>query len=150
MKKVLSGIGILLIIIASVCVTISSLYDDSRLISDMFQQIDESNYVTIIIDGVEGEKIFLEKSIYPYVMYGGEIIHVEKPWNDVPSEIEDKYDEASIKFAYYNDDILMGTSEILAESDRTKDYVFKMDGVYVNKHQSMESLTKWIKEATSN
>ena len=145
-KTIIIVICFILAVCATAAFAVSSHYDIVTAFTREMNKIDDSNYISIVIDGVEEAKVPMDKTTHPYVLYGGEILHSVSPWNEVPTEITNNYSETKYSINYYKDDTLQCTSKIISPSDLSTEYILIIETVYVKKHQSMESFIEWVNE----
>ena len=144
MKTRTKVIGIAVLFIIGVVISAQIYFSKDNILYYAINTLDECKYISIVENGVEGEKFIMDEESEDLVSYGSEFLHAVKPWNEVPIEISNKYSETSYQINYYDDEKLLCTTDVLASTDTNDNYIIRVLDVYLRKHDSIEVLENWI------
>jgi hypothetical protein len=133
-------------IIAIVCfitVLLYEFFNDSSYIRDNINKIDRANNIDLISEGNKISYPFDEQMI-DLVSYGGMIIDVENPIEELFSPYRNELIELNIKIVYKKDDSIIATADVFLENDKAEEYILYMNNVYWSTNSKLEDLLKLI------
>lgn len=133
-------------IIAIACfisVLLCEFFNDSSYIRDIINKIDRANNIDIISEGNIISYPFDEQMI-DLVSYGGKIIDVENPIEELFSPYRNELTESNIKIVYKKDDCIIATADVFLEKENVEEYILYMNKVYWSTNSKLKDLLKLI------
>ncbi len=133
-------------IIAIACfifVLLCEFFNDSSYIRDIINKIDRVNNIDIISE----ENIIsypFDEQMIDLVSYGGKIIDVENPIEELFSPYRNELTESNIKIVYKKDDCIIATADVFLEKENVEEYILYMNKVYWSTNSKLKDLLKLI------